>query len=132
MQHHESRRIERILRDLFGEVDAYLEDRFGNRYPLHPARASRGTTAYYAHDGLFDVGASFTPGFGSTIGRGYVLEVRMATLDRVPEKEREEIMDAAIARVRELLPSYFPRRDLAVSRDRQVFKIHGDLSLGRL
>ncbi len=132
MQHHASRKIELSLRHLFGEVDAFLEDKFGDRYSLHPARAPRGTTSHYAHDGLFDVGASFSAGYGSRFGRGYVIDVRMVTLEWVPEAEREEIIDAAVEKVRELLPRYFPDRDLAVSRDRQVFKIHGDLSLGRV
>lgn len=132
MQHHASRKIELTLRHLFGEVDACLEDRFGDRYSLHPARAPRGTTSHYAQDGLFDVGASFSAGYGSRHGRGYVIDVRMVTLEWVPEAEREEVINAAVEKVRELLPRYFPNRDLVVSRDRQVFKIHGDLSLGRL
>lgn len=132
MQHHASRKIEVDLRHLFGEVDAYLEDRFGDRHILHPARARRGTTSHYAQDGLFDVGASFSAGYGSRLGRGYVIDVRMVTLESIPEAEREEVMDTAVEKIRELLPRYFPRRDLAVSRDRQVFKIHGDLSLGRI
>lgn len=132
MQHHASRKIELTLRHLFGEVDAFLEDRFGDRHSLHPARAPRGTTSYYAQDGLFDVGASFSAGYGSRFGRGYVIDVRMVTLELVPEAEREEVIDAAVEKVRELLPRYFPDRDLAVSHDRQVFKIHGDLSLGRV
>lgn len=132
MQHHASRKLEVTLRHLFGEVDAYLEDRFGDRHLLHPARAPRGTTAHYAHDGLFDVGASFSAGYGSRFGRGYVIDVRMVTLERIAREEREEILKAAVDKVRELLPRYFPHRDLTVSRDRQVFKIHGDLKLGRL
>ncbi len=132
MQHHASRKIELTLRHLFGEVDAFLEDRFGDRHSLHPARAFRGTTSHYAQDGLFDVGASFSAGYGSRFGRGYVIDVRMVTLEWVPQAEREEVIDAAVEKVRDLLPRYFPNRDLAVSRDRQVFKIHGDLSLGRV
>lgn len=131
MQHHASRQLELTLRHLFGEVDAFLEDRFGDRYSLHPARAPRGTTAHYAHDGLFDVGASFSAGYGSRYGRGYVIDVRMVTLERIPAREREVVLGAAVEKVRELLPRYFPHRELTVSRDRQVFKIHGDLSLGR-
>jgi len=132
VQHHASRKIEVTLRHLFGEVDAYLEDRFGDRYSLHPARPPRGTTSYYAQDGLFDVGASFSAGYGSRLGRGYVVDVRMVTLEWIPAEEREEVMDVAVEKIRELLPAYFPHRDLAVSRDRRVFKIHGDLSLGRV
>ncbi len=132
MQHHASRKLELSLRHLFGEVDAYLEDRYGGAYSLHPARPSRGTTSYHAHDGLFDVGASFSLGYGSTYGRGYVVDVRIVTLERVPADEREEILDDAEEKIRELLPAYFPDRDLAVSRDRRTFKIHGDLSLGKV
>ena len=68
-----------------------LEDKYGHLYPLHPSRAQRGATANKEHDGLFNVGASFSAGFGSEHGSGYIVEIRMATLSHVPIDVRKQI-----------------------------------------
>lgn len=132
MNHPKLQRFLDTLRELFAEVDYFLEERYGDRYPLHPARPTRGATHNVAHSGLFSVGASFSAGFGSTHGRGYVLEFRIVTLENVPDEIEEEIDEAAVCRIRELLPRYFPDRDLEVTRDGHTFKLHGDLSLGNV
>ncbi|HDQ15352.1 MAG TPA: hypothetical protein ENN41_11125 [Sediminispirochaeta sp.] len=131
MQHH-LRKFDKRLRALFDEVDDYLEDKYGDRYPLHPRRAKRGSTSSKAHDGLFNVGAAFSAGYGSEHGRGYVIDVDMVTLAKVPDDVEEMIEDDAVEFVRKKLPEYFPERDLSVRRDGRTFKISGDLSLGRL
>lgn len=118
------------LKEVFDRIDDHLEDRYGGRYPLRPVRARRGETANREDDGLFDIGASFTAGFGSVAGRGYVIEVRMATLSRVPPDVLEEIEEEVVLRLREELPRAFPGRKLEVVRDGPVYKISGDLSLG--
>ena len=41
---------------------------------------------------LFDVGASFSAGFGSEHGRGYVVDLDMLTLDKVPEEIKKHII----------------------------------------
>jgi len=56
----------------------------------------------------------------------------MVTLDKVPGEVRETIEQEVAELVNEKLPYYFPDRDLNVNRDRNVFKIHGDLRLGKI
>jgi len=129
MRHHKIEEWESKLKRVFDRVDDYLEEKYGRKYPLHPARPARGTTSSKAHDGLFDLGASFTAGYGSERGPGYVVEVRMVTLTRVPHYIRSRIEDEVVERLREELPKEFPDRGLQVERDGQVFKIHGDLRL---
>jgi hypothetical protein len=124
--------FESRLKELFDTIDDHLEEKYGRQYHLHPSRPERGRTSNKAQDGLFNVGATFTPGFGSTHGRGYVVQVDMVTLDRVSIDIREAIEQEVADLVNEKLPAYFPDRKLSVSRDRNVFKIHGDLRLGRL
>jgi len=120
------------MKNLFDEVDGYIEDLYGDKYPLHPARPARGETANPEADGLFNIGANFTPGYGSELGRGYLVDVSMATLEKVDEDVRREIYEAAADKIRELLPIHFPERELRVRRDRNHFKIQGNFSLGRI
>jgi len=35
---------ENTLKEIFNEIDDYLEDMYGGLYPLHPSRSSRGAT----------------------------------------------------------------------------------------
>ena len=118
------------LRTIFEKIDAYLEEKYGAKYPLHPARARRGATSGGEYDGLFSVDGVFTPGFGSDLGRGYILRVQIATLADVPEEIREAIERDAADRLKKELPKIFPDRKLTVERDGHSFKIIGDLSLG--
>ncbi len=132
MKHPKLADFESRLKKLFDEVDDYLEETYGGDYPLHPARPPRGETSNKESSGLFNVGAAFSAGFGSELGRGYVLDIDMVTLANVDEDKEERIIEDAVERIHDLLPKYFPERDLEVSRDGRVFKIHGDLSLGHL
>lgn len=118
------------LKTLFDEVDDYIEDKYGKKYPLHPNRAKKGSTSNKEHDGLFNIGASFTSGFGSELGRGYVIDVGMITLENVPRNTENEILNEVIVQVRNRLHSFFPERKLDISKDGNIFKIHGDFSLG--
>lgn len=118
------------MKKLFDEVDAYIEDLYGSRYPLHPVRPARGATSNPEADGLFNIGANFTPGYGSELGRGYLIDVTMSTLEKVDEAARREIYEAAAEETRRLLPVHFPERELRVRRDGNHFKIQGDFSLG--
>jgi hypothetical protein len=127
MRHYKIEEWESRLQRVFDRVDDYLEEKYGQRYPLHPARASRGTTSSKAQDGLFNLGASFSAGYGSDRGAGYVIEVRMVTLTRVPHYIRSQIEEDAVQCLREELPKEFPNRDLKVERDGQIYKIHGNL-----
>jgi hypothetical protein len=47
---------------LFNEVDVFLEEEWGEAYPLHPARPRHGETANPEMDGLFRAMPDFTPG----------------------------------------------------------------------
>ena len=132
MRHPKIDQWDRQLKILFDEIDDYLEQKYGALYPLHPNRASRGRTSNKESDGLFNIGADFSSGYGSRLGRGYVIDVDMVTLADVPESVREEIETEVVELVAERLPRFFPGRELSVSRDGRVYKIHGDLSLGTL
>ena len=118
------------MKKLFDEVDNFIEDLYGGRYNLHPTRPARGQTSNPEADGLFNIGANFTPGFGSNLGRGYSIDVSISTLEKVDEDLRREIYEAAAEKVKELLPVHFPERELDVKRDGNHFKIQGDFSLG--
>lgn len=132
MHHPRLVEFEQRLKELFDSVDESLESEYGSLYPLHPARAPEGTTSNREQDGLFNIGASFSPGYGSHLGKGYVIEVRMVTLSHVSSDEREMVTREAVRLVRKKLPEYFPGRELRVSREENIFKIHGDISLGNL
>jgi len=120
------------MKAMFDEIDDYLEDRYGNLYPLHPNRMPRGGTSNKESDGLFNVGAAFSAGFGSELGRGYVVEVHMSTLSHIPEEIKGIIERETAEMVRQKLTVFFPGRDLKVEKDGNIYKIHGDLSLGNL
>lgn len=123
---------EKSMKAMFDEIDDYLEDRYGNLYPLHPNRMPRGETSNKESDGLFNVGAAFSAGYGSELGRGYVIEVHMSTLSHVPDEIKTIIEKETAEMVREKLKVFFPDRDLEVEKDGHIYKIHGDLSLGSL
>lgn len=132
MDHPRTTAWQRKLKTIFDEVDDYIEDKYGHLYTLHPARAKRGKTSSKAHDGLFTVGASFSPGYGSQKGRGYVIDVDMVTLEKVPKDVQKKIEHDVVNYVSQKLPEVFPNRDLKVAKDGRVFKIYGDLSLGQV
>ena len=132
MWHPKTVEFDDRMKKLFDEVDDFIEDLYGGRYNLHPVRPARGETANPEADGLFYIGAIFSPGFGSELGRGYLIDVSMSTLEKVDEDVRREIYEVTAEKVRELLPVHFPERELSVQRDRNRFKILGDFSLGQI
>ena len=119
------------LEKLFHEVDEALEDHWGNSFSRHPNRPARGGTANPEMDGLFEIAPDFTIGIGSEKGRGYIVSLRVATLDRVTPEQFEFLMEEAAVLIRKKLPRYFPGRQLEVARDGKRFKIIGDFSLGK-
>jgi len=130
MWHPKTAKFDDRMKELFDEVDHYIEDLYGHTYTLHPVRPKRGETANPEADGLFNIAAVFTPGFGSELGRGYLIDVSMSTLEKVDSEIRSEIYQTAVDKVKELLPIHFPERELSVERDGNHFKIQGDFSLG--
>jgi hypothetical protein len=129
MRHPKIIEWEKKLKEVFDEIDDYLEDTYGDRYTLHPARAERDTTSNKASDGLFNVGASFTPGYGSEHGRGYAVEIDMVTLEHVPQRVERQIEQDVINKLRLKLPNYFPGKNLEVNKDGRAIKIYGELAL---
>lgn len=120
------------LKRVFDRIDRELESRHGQRFILHPARPSDGMTGNPQMDGLFNIGAAFSAGYGSTHGPGYIVDVRMVTVEHVPPAVQEEWEAEVVELLRRWLPAEFPGRSLHIDRDGHVFKIHGDLHLGRV
>lgn len=129
IEHPKAIEFDKKLKNIFDKIDDYLENKYGDLYALHPARLKRGEASNKSHDGLFSVGASYTAGFGSIYGKGYAIEVRMVTLEKIdPEHTQdveEEVKELLIKRLKEV----FPQRDLFVGRDKHVLKIYGDFSI---
>lgn len=121
---------EKRLQRVFDDIDHIMEDRYGDRYPLHPSRPERGETSNPSADGLFDLGAAFSAGYGSEHGRGYLVSIRLSTRARIPADVMEQIEQEVVGLLHEKLPVAFPNRTLQVERDGHSFKIIGDLSLG--
>jgi len=117
------------LKEVFDRIDDYLEDKYGKTYPLQPNRPERGETASKAYDGLFGVVAKYSTGYSSELGEGYVVEVRMATLEHVPEELRVKIENEVVELLNNALPEAFPDRELKAERDGQVYKIIGNLDI---
>ncbi|MDC7222732.1 MAG: hypothetical protein PQJ60_03260, partial [Spirochaetales bacterium] len=59
VQHPKSKEWDDKLMAMFDRIDDFLEDKYGDKYLLHPNRMKRGTTANKSMDGLFNVGASY-------------------------------------------------------------------------
>lgn len=132
MYHPKMMKFDAVLKKMLDETDRYIEDLYGDAYPLHPVRPARGATCNPQADGLFSVRADFTPGFGSKLGRGYIIDVEMKTLAETDKKIIQEIYDKAAEKIGKLLPLYFPDRKLEVHREDNHFKIQGDFSLGKI
>ena len=128
VQHPELQKWETRLKAVFDGIDDVLEEQYGARYPLHPARAKCGATSNREQDGLFNIGAAYSAGYGSEQGAGYVVDVRLATLKAVPKDVLEEIEEHVVTLLRERLPIVFPGQQLDVKRDGAAYKICGDLS----
>ena len=121
------RELDKKLKNIFDLIDDYLENNYGNIYRLHPNRPKRGMTANKASDGLFNVGASFSAGYGSVYGRGYVVEVDIATLEHVPENVQSDIENEVADLLKGIIPEYFPGQDIKINRDGNILKIYGEL-----
>ncbi len=130
MAHPKIKKFQKGLHAMFDEIDDYLEDRYGKLLMLHPNRPPRGSTASKAQDGLFDIGAQFSAGYNSTFGRGYSIDLKIVSLEKISEDLYRKIIDDLIIRINEKLKTYFPERTLWVEEDIRSLKIVGNLSLG--
>ncbi len=132
ISHPKMIKFDETLKQIFDEIDDYLEDHYGDLYSLHPARLERGEAGNKSHDGLFNVGASYTAGFGSVYGKGYAIEIRMVTLEKVDPALVKEIEDKVKELLEKKLAEFFPDRKIYVNKDGNILKIYGDFSLGIL
>ncbi len=121
---------EHQIKKMFDDVDDWLENKYGGLFNLHPNRSKRGITANKEMDGLFNVGADFSAGYGSQLGRGYIVRIHMSTLDHIPETVKNDIEKDTEELVRLKLSEYFPNRALKLERDRHLLKITGDFRIG--
>lgn len=122
--------MEHKLFEALEKTDAEMERRYGDRYRLHPARLPDGKAATRQYDGLFSLSAGFSAGFGSQYGPGYALDLRMVTLDAVPEDFRQKFEAEAIEVLQGELDTRMPERHLKIVRDVSGWKIVGDLHIG--
>ena len=129
MRHHKVMQWEKRLKTVFDEIDRELEDEYGDRWPLHPARPEEGATSNPAQDGLFNVGAAFSSGIGSKHGPGYTVDIRLSTLENIPSEVRAQIKQQVFQTLKKKLLDTFPGKKLQVADDNGMIRIHGDLSL---
>ncbi|MFA6103875.1 MAG: hypothetical protein WCV67_12515 [Victivallaceae bacterium] len=120
---------EKKLKEILDEIDAELEKKFGGLFHRKTVRPAAGNTANPQYDGLFEVQATYTAGFGSRYGEGYAVEVRWVTFDDVPETTKLEAETIAEEILNRRLPEQFPGKNLKVVHDVSGMKITGDLSL---
>jgi hypothetical protein len=128
--HPKQSALEKRLRAMLDELDNYLEDTYGECFDLHPNRLARGEASSTLYDGLFSASLKFTMGYGTDSGRGYSVVIDISTLESIDRKTRNEIDEAAAEKLSQLLPRYFPERDLRLAREGHYYKIIGDFSLG--
>ncbi|HKM05609.1 MAG TPA: hypothetical protein VJ869_01355, partial [Sphaerochaeta sp.] len=82
------------------------------------------------YDGLFSTGTQFTLGYGSDHGRGYIVSVEIRTLSKVKKEDELAVEEATVSIINDLLPQYFPDREIKLQKDGNVYKLVGDFSLG--
>jgi len=90
MRHQKVKQWEKKLKHIFDEIDTELETQYAGRFSRHPARPKAGTTSNPEMDGLFNVGASYSAGFGSKWGPGYVVDIRLATLQPIQKRTPQQ------------------------------------------
>lgn len=122
------REWEKKLKNILDRLDDIFEDKYGEKFHLHPVRPKRGRTSNKSHDGLFNITAKFTLGHGSDLGEGYVLDLHLSTLQVVPKEFKKQLLEEALSFLENNLSTEFHGK-LKASFDKDVVKIHGDLTL---
>ncbi|AAC66488.1 hypothetical protein LRB59_03565 [Borreliella burgdorferi] len=117
--------FENVLFHICLDVDFVLENEFGNSYDIHPNRPFRGKAANGLLDGLFSVTTTFTSGYGSRFGRGYLIIIEILTLNFVDDEFWDKINKRGIEIFREGLKNKFPSKNLDIVLDGNVYKIIG-------
>ncbi len=131
LRHPAVEEFERRLHGVLGQIDRVLEAEFGPRVHRDPRRPPVGSTADHSADGLFRLSAAFGVGYGSEYGPGYIVEIGVRSARSLPADLLQNIEERAILLLCRELAREFPARALRVVRDGPVWKIVGDLSLGR-
>lgn len=129
-QHPKMEAWDRALQEAVEAVDQEMERRYGHTFRLRYNRPEVGTTCNPQMDGLFNIGIQFTLGYGSDLGRGYLLDVQVASRDDPGEALRHRWEDEAAHLLRDELGRIFPGRELRLLRDGRNYKLVGDFSLG--
>lgn len=117
------------LRNIFSDINDFLEEKYAGLFPLNPVRPKHRATSNPECDGLFDVGAAYSTGLGSKYGEGYVIDIMWATLKPVSDEMRKDAETIVEKVLNKRLPIEFPGKNLKVVHDGDVMKIVGDLSL---
>ncbi len=104
--------FENVLFHICLDVDFVLENEFGNSYDIHPNRPFRGKAANGLLDGLFSVTTTFTSGYGSRFGRGYLIIIEILTLNFVDDEFWDKINKRGIEIFREGLKINFQAKIL--------------------
>ena len=121
--------FEKFENELFNiclDVDYILEDEFGSFYEVHPSRPSRGSASNGILDGLFRITTSFTLGYGSKFGRGYLIIIEIVTLSIVDLEFANKVINRGIKLFDKKLKEKFPEKKLSIVYDINVYKIIGD------
>jgi len=132
LHHPKTIEFDARMKAMFDRIDGIMEERHGGRWRLRRNRPGRGETANPEADGLFNLGVFFDPGFGTKLGRGYLVEVDLASGEEIPSGDREAIEREVLELLRRFLPEHFPERRFEVGREGRMYKIRGDLSLGEV
>lgn len=120
---------ERRLKTVFDSIDVDMEKKYGGKYQLRERRPKFGQTANSESNGLFNIGAVFSAGYGSKHGRGYIVRVLMLTSKRLPDHVHHKIQCEVVDFLKAKLPIAFPDNEMTIKHDGDIFKIVGDLSL---
>jgi len=127
MARTELEKWEQGIEDMLDQIDDLLEDKYGKKFLLHPARSRRDTTSSKSQDGLIEIKCNFSLGLGSELGEGYVVQPRFVTLEFIPKSERMKVRDFVQEEISKRLSIFFPENNLSVGVDGNSLKIYGDL-----
>ncbi len=117
------------LQGIFDRIDTYLEEKYGDAYPLRYNRPPHGCGVTPDTDGLFELGFSFSLGISSQLGPGYVFRIKLATSSKVSPEFFTKIENEVVDMLKRELPKEFPDKNLQVAKDGRNYKIYGNLDL---
>lgn len=119
---------ERKLRTALDKADATLEAQFATSFTRRPNRPPHGSTGNPKYDGLFSLDAKFTLGLVNAAGPSYIVDLRTATLQFVPQYVHAEMLSVAKSALQTALLEVFPDRILKVEIEGNKLRITGNLN----